>query len=153
VNSEPVHQRRYFNALVIIAGVLLVVVGVETVLVQGRGYGFVPLAWGVVGIASGWRSRIAPPGERTRVNGGWPQRELWGMPIRILLIAAGFGLASLYLLVIATIDFSYGNIGGGLFALVSAGCGFYLTTTAAIGPRRVRRRANRNGPSDTSEAR
>jgi hypothetical protein len=61
------------------------------------------------------------------------------------LIAAGFSLAGIYLVVIATIDFGRGNIGGGLLALFAAGCGFYFPITTSLEVRRVRQRARGNG--------
>ena len=125
-------------------GVVLLVVGTEMVLVQNREYGFFPLAWGVVAIALGWRSLTVPRGKRTRAKRGWPPWDFWGLPTRILLIAAGFGLAGIYLVVIATIDFGDGNIGGGLFALIGAGCGFYFPVRTGLEVRRMRRQAHRN---------
>jgi hypothetical protein len=86
-----------------------------------------------------------PPGENAReLNGVGHLGTLWGLPTRILLIAAGFGLAGIYLVVIATIDFGDGNIGGGLFALIGAGCGFYFPVRTGLEVRRMRRQAHRN---------
>jgi hypothetical protein len=138
LSGEPFYRQRHFNGLLLFVGLALVAIGAATALVKSLGVGLVQMAWGALTVAVGWQGLRAHRRGGAGTERDSSQAERQAVSIRIRLIAAWFGLAGIYLLVIAAINFNQGDVGGAIGALVGAGCAFFFPVVVVLKVMRVR---------------